>query len=97
MSMAPRFCPHHAQAQAICEKKSSKKVQMSNFATKVLGARTTRTQESGEESWKVLEVKYHQELIRELHKKKHCRSTFVQKHYCSKAKGQGRVGRGFAH
>ena len=37
MSMAPRFCPH-AQAQAICEKKSSKKVQMSNFATKVLGA-----------------------------------------------------------
>jgi len=60
-------------------------------------AGTTRTQESGEESWKVLEVKYHQELIRELHKKKHCRSTFVQKHYCSKAKGQGRVGRGFAH
>lgn len=52
MSMAPRFCPH-AQAQAICEKKSSKKVQMSNFATKVLGARTTRTQESGEGSWKV--------------------------------------------
>jgi hypothetical protein len=94
MSMAPRFCPH-AQAQAMCEKKSSKKVQFRHKS--VRSFRTTRTQESGEESWKVLEVKYHQELIRELHKKKHCRSTFVQKHYCSKAKGQGRVGRGFAH
>jgi hypothetical protein len=79
-------------------KKKFKKSPNVQFRHKsVRSFRTTRTQESGEESWKVLEVKYHQELIRELHKKKHCRSTFVQKHYCSKAKGQGRVGRGFAH
>jgi hypothetical protein len=32
------FAHMHRPPQAICEKKSSKKVQMSNFATKVLGA-----------------------------------------------------------
>ena len=51
-------------------KKKFKKSPNVQFRHKsVRSFRTTRTQESGEESWKVLEVRYYQELIRELHKK----------------------------
>ena len=67
MSMAPRFLPT-CTGPSHMRKKKFKKSPNVQFRHK-RSFRTTRTQESGEESWKVLEVKYHQELIRELHKK----------------------------
>lgn len=69
MSMAPRFLPTCTGPSHMRKKKFKKSPNVQFRHKSVRSFRTTRTQESGEESWKVLEVKYHQELIRELHKK----------------------------
>lgn len=70
MSMAPTFFAHMHRPKPYAKKKVQKSPNVQFRHKSVRSFRTTRTQESGEESWKVLEDKYHQELIRELHKKK---------------------------
>ena len=65
----PTFFAHMHRTKPYAKKKFKKSPNVQFRHKSVRSFRTTRTQESGEESWKVLEVKYHQELIRELHKK----------------------------